>query len=125
MHCLSCGELTDATNRRSLTNDEGRCVAEVWREFIVTEDLEIDVEQLLSGDQHPSMCRKCYSAYKTCHKYQQTIKCNLKNAIVVLDSNPAHSSLSVLVPSPKRPRIGWSSSSSGANRSPDVLVGAA
>ena len=72
------------------------------------------------------MRRKCYSAYKTCHKYQQAIKCNLKNAIVVLhvDSNPGHSSLSVLVPSPKRPRIGWSSSSSGANRSPDVLVGA-
>ena len=39
-------------------------VAEVWREFIVTEDLEVDVEQLLSGDQHPSMCRKCYSAYQ-------------------------------------------------------------
>ena len=86
----------------------------------MTEDLEIDVEQWLSGDQHPSMCRKCYSAYKMCHKYQQAIKCNLKNAVVVLDSNPAHSSRSVLVPSPKRRRIGLSSSSSGANRSPDV-----
>ena len=43
MHCLGCGGLTDATNRRSLASVEGRCVAKVWREFIVTEDLEVDV----------------------------------------------------------------------------------
>ena len=29
-HCLGCGELTKATERRLLSSEDGRCVAEVW-----------------------------------------------------------------------------------------------
>ena len=113
LRCLGCGQVTKATDRRSLTSSEGRVVAEVWRELVNLEGLQLDVQLLDS--RHP-MCRKCFNSYKTVHKYQQAIRCNLRNAAVVLES----SQRIVSAPSPKRPRL---SQFRSRPSSPDVAVG--
>ena len=140
MYCLGCGvDLPNARDRRSLSSPEADDVSSVWRIFMENEEIgDEDINRILSGRDGQSlskMCKKCFAAYKTCHKYHQSIQSNMRKAIEILELAPSSSSQQ---PTPKRPRLGkyahWQTpsqlscdnqpSGSGVTaQSPDVAVG--
>lgn len=140
MYCLGCGvDLPNAKDRRALFSSDAEDVVNVWKVFIDNEEVEEVVDRILSaGDSQrlPKMCKKCFSAFKTCHKYHQAIQSNLKKAMEALElvlQSPGSEQ-----PPPKRPRLSkleWQetecqttsdSQPSGSSvnvQSPDIAVG--
>ena len=93
------------------------------------------IGQILEGqdaERPPKMCKKCFTAYRTCARQHVALDMNLRKAALTLGL-ACHSSSSDPPPAPKRPRLTLSSQSEGASygtisgittSSPDVAVSA-
>ena len=136
INCLGCGvDLPNAKDRRALSSSDAEDVVNVWKIFIDNEEVEEEVvDRILSGgdcQRLPKMCKKCFTAYRTCHKYHQSIQSNLRKAMKSLELVPLSSGSEP--PPPKRPRLSkpeskitsvCQPSGSGVNvQSPDIAVG--
>lgn len=135
MFCLGCGEsILDPRYRRSLSSPDAKDVAGLWKDLMDSEmEDPIVIGQILEGqdaDRPPKMCRKCFSAYRTCAKQHLTIDANLRRATVALGLDTS-SCISSHEPPRKRPRLSFSLPSESGNssgitttKSPDVAVNA-
>lgn len=69
IYCLGCGVDLPNANRRALSSSDAE---DVWKIFIDNDKVEEEVvDRILSGGDSqrlPKMYKKCFTAYKTCHK---------------------------------------------------------
>ncbi len=79
MHCLGCGVVPNARDRKVLTISDCEDVVRLWRMYVENEELgeDVDIERILTADDSqrlPKMCIKCFRAYRTCSKYHPDIQ---------------------------------------------------
>ena len=134
MFCLGCGEnLSNARDRRSLANPGAKDVVDLWKSLMENkvDDLSV-ISPILQGQDNerpPKMCKKCFTAYRTCARQHVALDNNLRKAADTLGLVCCSSEAGESPPAPKRPRISLSSesdsrgSTSGiTTSSPDIAI---
>ena len=139
MLCLGCGEnLPNAKDRRCLANPCAKDVVDLWKALMENEvDDPSVIGPILEGqdaERAPKMCKKCFTAYRTCAKQHVALGTNLRKAADILGLVCQHSEATASVstselPASKRPRLNLSSHSAShgstagtTTSSPDVAV---
>ena len=87
MICVGCGEnLSNPKERRSLSNPDASDVASLWRSLVENDEQlkeRVDVDKILGEEDCqmlPKMCRKCFTAYRSCSKSYAILATKLKKA---------------------------------------------
>ena len=134
MFCLGCGEnLPNARERRSLANPSAKDVVDLWKSLMENKiDDPSVIGPILEGqdaERPPKMCKKCFTAYRTCARQHVALDTNLRKAADTLGLVCRSSEASESPPPPKRPRLSLSSQSASrgstsgvTTSSPDIAV---
>ena len=137
MFCLGCGEnLPNARDRRCLANPCAKDVVDLWKALMENEIRDPSIiGPILEGqdaERAPKMCKKCFTAYRTCAKQHAALEINLRKAADILRLVCHYSEASESTsepPASKRPRFSLSSHSASrgstagtTTSSPDVAV---
>jgi len=85
MFCLGCGEsLPNARDRRSLANPGAKDVVDLWKALMENKIHDPSViGPILEGqdaERTPKMCKKCFTAYRTCARQHAALDTNLRKA---------------------------------------------